>query len=170
MAMKVTYTVVNGEVLSEDRGGTIRDYCPDPLGSTITLWDNTQTATDTWTYWPYGEVKSRTGTTATPFQYVGTLGYYQDSSSRNYVRARVQRSDHARWQTQDPIGFHGGDWNLYRYCANRPTVQRDTTGTVHIPLPHFDPCWLANPPGKTCSGDPASECSSFCEGNGGVAH
>src|SRR5947207_2497373 len=55
MAMKVTCTVVNGEVLSENRGGVKRDYLPDPLGSTVALLDNTQTKTDTFTYWPYGE-------------------------------------------------------------------------------------------------------------------
>ncbi len=73
--MKVTYTVVNGEVLSENRSGVKRDYLPGPLGSTVALLDNTQTQTDTFSYWPYGENNARTGTTATPFQFVGTLGY-----------------------------------------------------------------------------------------------
>lgn len=30
----VRYTVIDGEVLSENRNGTKRDYVPDPLGST----------------------------------------------------------------------------------------------------------------------------------------
>ena len=46
MAMKVVYTVVNGEVLSENRNSVKRDYVPDPLGSTVALLDNTQTKTD----------------------------------------------------------------------------------------------------------------------------
>src|SRR5437764_8724998 len=101
----VRYTVMEGQVLSENRGGVERSYVPDPLGSTVALLDNTQTQTDTFTYWPYGEVRTRTGTTATPFQFVGTLGYYRDSISRDYVRSRVLRKDLARWQTSDPIGF-----------------------------------------------------------------
>src|SRR5258707_11893077 len=105
MAMRVVYTVVNGEVLSENRAGVKRDYVPDPLGDTVALLDNTQTQTDSITYWPYGEVRTRTGANATPFQFVGTLGYYRDSASRTYVRARTLRTDQGRWLTEDPIGL-----------------------------------------------------------------
>jgi hypothetical protein len=66
----VRYTTINGEVIAEKRNGARRLYVPDPLGSTVALLDNTQTQTDTFTYWPYGAVRTRTGTTATPFQYV----------------------------------------------------------------------------------------------------
>jgi hypothetical protein len=46
-------------------------YVPDSLGSTVALLDNTQTQTDTFSYWPYSEVNTRTGTTPTPFQFGG---------------------------------------------------------------------------------------------------
>ena len=138
MAMKVRYEVINGEVIAEKRGGIRRCYVPDPLGSTVALLDNTQAQTDTFTYWPYGEVKTRTGTTATPFQFVGTLGYYRDSSSRTYVRARVDRMDLTRWQTEDPIGFDGGDWNLYRNVLNMPTSWADPSGLLQAPFPPPD--------------------------------
>jgi len=128
MPTTTRYTVIDGEFLSENRNGTKRDYVPDPLGSTIALLDNTQTQTDTFSYYPYGEVASRTGTTATPFQFVGTLGYYQDNSGRTYVRARHLRTAHGRWMTQDPIGFRGGDANLYRYASNSPTTYTDASG------------------------------------------
>jgi hypothetical protein len=72
MAMKARYTVVNGEVIAQKRSGARHLYTPDPLGSTVAMINNTQTKTDTWVYWPYGEEKTRTGTTATPFQYIGT--------------------------------------------------------------------------------------------------
>jgi len=124
------YTVIEGEILSENRNGTKRDYVPDPLGSTLALLDNTQTQTDTFSYYPYGEVASRTGTTATPFQYIGTLGYYQDNSGRTYVRARHLRTAHGRWMTQDPIGFDGGDFNLYRYVGNMTVTVTDASGQV----------------------------------------
>lgn len=124
------YTVIDGEVLSENRTGTKRDYVPDPLGSTVALLDNTQTKTDTFAYWPYGEVASRTGTTATPFQFVGTAGYYRDSSSRTYVQARYLQTQQGRWMTQDPINFAGGDWNLFRYVSNNPPTLLDRSGLV----------------------------------------
>src|SRR5215470_4156698 len=85
----VRYTTVNGEVIAEKRNGVRSLYVPDPLGSTVALLDNTQTKSDTFSYWPYGENDGRTGTTPTPFQFVGTAGYYRDSGSREYVRART---------------------------------------------------------------------------------
>jgi RHS repeat-associated protein len=133
MAMKVRYTVVDGEVLSELRGGVKRDYVPDPLGSTVALLDSTQTITDTFSYWPYGESAGRTGTTATPFQYVGTMGYYTDSSGRNYVRARYLDKGKGRWITEDPIGFEAGV-NLYRYCSVSPTLLTDKSGLYPVEL------------------------------------
>src|SRR5215469_1954152 len=115
MAMKARYTVVEGEVIAEKRNGVRKLYVPDPLGSTVALLDNTQTQTDTFTYWPYGEATHVTGSTPTPFQFVGTVGYRTDSSSKTYVRARTLDTQKGRWLTKDPIGFEGGDWNLYRY-------------------------------------------------------
>ncbi len=56
MPMKVKYTVLDGEIISENRGGTISDYVPDSLGSTRFLLNSSQSATDLWNYfWPYGE-------------------------------------------------------------------------------------------------------------------
>ena len=128
----VRYTVVNGAVLSENRSAAKHDYLPDPLGSTLALLDNTQTKTDTFAYWPYGEVASRTGTTATPLQYVGNKGYYRDNASRTYVGARVLDTRAGRWMTQDPIGFKGGDYNLYWYVSSNPSTYIDPTGLKPI--------------------------------------
>src|SRR5437868_1907263 len=128
MAMKARYTVVNGEVIAEKRGGVRSLYVPDPLGSTVALLDNTQAQTDTFAYWPYGEVRTRTGTTATPFQFVGTQGYYLDSSSKAYVRARYLDTTKSRWMTKDSVGYYAGDWNLYRYVVNSPIGVADPSG------------------------------------------
>ena len=78
-------------------------YVPDPLGSTVALLDNTQAQTDTFSYWPYGENDARTGGTGTPFQFVGTAGYYRDSGSRAYVRARTLDTQKTRWISKDPL-------------------------------------------------------------------
>ena len=144
----VRYTVIDGEIIAEKRNGVRKQYVPDPLGSTVAMLDNTQTQTDTFSYWPYGEVASRTGTTPTPFQYVGTKGYYTDSTSRTYVRARTLNTTKGRWQTQDPIGFYGGDWNLYTYSAVNPVSLLDYSGLAYSPgiarencmVSAYDPC------------------------------
>ena len=80
MPMKVRYTTLDGEIVAESRGGVRKQYVPDPLGGTVALLDGAQTITDSFRYWPYGELASRTGTTPTPFPYVGSRGYYSHSA------------------------------------------------------------------------------------------
>jgi RHS repeat-associated protein len=126
----VRYTTINGEVIAEKRNGSRRLYVPDPLGSTVALLDNTQTQVDTFTYWPYGEVRASTGTTQPPYQFVGTKGYYTDGVGRTYVRARYLHTPKGRWLTQDPIGLGSGDWNLYRYIGNMPVLTADASGLI----------------------------------------
>ena len=130
----VRYTVIDGEVIAEKRNGVRSLYVPDPLGSTVALLDNTQAKTDTFSYWPYGKNDARTGTTATPFQFVGTAGYYRDSGSRAYVRARTLDTQKTRWISKDPLRSNmfniarGFDRNLYRYVWNKPMHLVDRTG------------------------------------------
>jgi RHS repeat-associated protein len=145
----VRYTVVDGEVIAEKRGGVRRCYVPDPLGSTVALLDNTQTQTDTFTYWPYGEVKTRTGTTTTPFQFVGTLGYYRDGSGRTYVRARTLRTDLTRWQTEDLSENGFGGAGKYGYASSAPVQFVDTTGYSPSKPPSFNPGLWNDPYNRT---------------------
>ncbi len=126
----VRYTVMDGEIVSENRNGTVRDYVPDPLGSTIALLDQNQNITDTFSYWPYGEERTRTGTTPTPFRFVGTLGYYRDSSGRTYVRAREYQQTYGRWMTVDPLWPRQAS---YEYVGSSPLAFTDRTGR----------CWCA---------------------------
>lgn len=125
----VRYTTINGRVIAEKRGGVRKLYRPDHLGSTIALYDNTQAKTDTWVYWPYGVVRTRTGSTPTPFQFVGVLGYFRDSSDRTYVRARTYRQTLGIWQTLDPIWPNGAP---YLYCDESPLSKSDRFGLFCI--------------------------------------
>lgn len=126
MPMTTRYTVIDGEIIAETRNGVRREYVPDSQGSTVALLDDTQAITDTFDYWPYGEEAGRTGTTPTPFRYVGTRGYYRDSATRTYVRARVLNKQQGRWLTEDPITIV----MRYAYAGLRPTVETDPTGLL----------------------------------------
>src|SRR5580658_1420881 len=99
MAMSVTYSTLNGHVVFENRGGVPRTYMRDPLGNTIGLLDMSGNQTDSWTYWPYGEVQNHSGPSTTPLTFLGTLGYFVDLLNQIYVRARVLRVDLTRWLT-----------------------------------------------------------------------
>ena len=113
-------------VVSETRNGDESDYVSDTLGSTIGILNSTGTMTDRWEYWPYGEILSRAGTSATPLTFLGVIGYFQDVFSRlTYVRARHLRVDLARWLTVDPL------WpteSRYLYAANNPGLRTDPLG------------------------------------------
>jgi RHS repeat-associated protein len=120
----VNYLTVDGEILSETRDGVERDYLPDPLGNTVALLDSTQSKTDTFTYWPYGETRSHTGTNPTPFTWVGTLGYYSDASGA-YARARTVSKELGRWVQVDPLW---PEESAYGYVGGRPVSQSDRWG------------------------------------------
>lgn len=121
----ISFGCFDDEVVCENRVGQDRDFLPDPLGSTMALLDASQSKTDIWFYWPYGEERARTGTTPTPFQFVGTLGYYKDSAARVYVRARSYRTGLAMWMTVDPLW---PDESAYAYVEHNPVTWQDPTG------------------------------------------
>ena len=66
MPMKARYTVVDGEVIAQKRDGVRHLLVPDAQGSTVALMGSSSTITDTFEYWPYGEVRTRTGSTTMP--------------------------------------------------------------------------------------------------------
>jgi RHS repeat-associated protein len=47
-----------------------------------------------------------------------------------HVRARYYDPDLGRFISEDPLGFDGGDPNLYRYAYNRPMMLTDPTGML----------------------------------------
>ncbi|MBX7131354.1 MAG: hypothetical protein K1X67_01620 [Fimbriimonadaceae bacterium] len=123
--MKARYTLIEGEVIAQKRNGVRHLLVPDTQGSTVALMGSSSTITDTFEYWPYGELRTRTGSTTMPFQYIGALGYYRDSSGRTYVRARVDRTDLGTWMTVDQLvpGLAP-----YSYARANPTSNVDEWG------------------------------------------
>ncbi len=124
MALSVTYTVMDGMILGESRANVERDYVPEPIGSTAGLLDGAQTLTDTFEYWPYGEVATSSGTTNTPFTFCGTLGYFF-AAGYGYVRNRFYRPDLAQWMSVDR---KWPNQPAYSYCQGQPTMKIDPTG------------------------------------------
>jgi RHS repeat-associated protein len=160
--MSVAYTTINGQIVSEKRNGVPSDYIPDALGSTIALLSDTHQITDTWTYWPNGQVRTRTGTNPTPHTFCGTVGYHSDIvNNLTYVQARILRPELARWQTIDPL------WPAqlpYAYSHCGPTNDADPTGfAVAIEKDCFQQCW---PSLRRCLTDCAANWSPSPPANG----
>jgi RHS repeat-associated protein len=124
--MTVTYSNFCGMVVGETRDGVEYEYIPDTMGSTIGIRDSDGNVTDTWEYWPYGEVAHRTGSHPTELTFLGTLGYVQDALDRLfYVRARHLRADLARWLTVDPLW---PEEPAYGYVRGKPVDWVDPSG------------------------------------------
>ena len=95
-----------GNVISQRRGGQSSFLHCDGLGSTLALTNGVGTATDTYAYSAFGEPTEHTGSTDTPFHYVGRKGYYNDSFFGDYlVRRRPYSPASGRWLSRDPFVF-----------------------------------------------------------------
>jgi RHS repeat-associated protein len=126
MAMSVVYTTVNGQILSESRGGTVSHFVPDPLGSVVMVRDTSGNTVYEAEYDPYGNVQSETGTNPSSLGYIGTLGYIKDSASSMYVRARYLLNNLGRWLTKDPLWPSEAG---YVYAGAAPSIWVDSSGT-----------------------------------------
>ena len=63
----------------------------------------------------------------------------------SYFGAREYDPETGRWTTKDPIGFGGGDTNLYGYVAQDPLSYIDPSGlseqdVINIRVPRFAFC------------------------------
>jgi len=125
MAMSVMYTTINGVLYHENRGGVETEYIPDTLGSLIGCRDSSGNVTYTADYWPYGEVRTSTGSKTSPWGFVGLLGYLTDIAKRLYVRARHYRPGVGQWQTVDPLW---PEERAYSYSDGRPESYSDPDG------------------------------------------
>jgi RHS repeat-associated protein len=132
MPMAVRYTTVDGQVLCENRGGVKTLFMPDTLGNVIETRNmDTGAQTSSTTYWPYGEVRTQTGTNPSPFGFCGVWGYYTQAGQPTYVRARYYRPNLGRWQTVDPLW----PWeSAYGYAGCIPLQFIDFTGAQLAPI------------------------------------
>jgi len=133
-------------------GGAWHQYLYDGLGSTRQVLDGSQTVTDTYSYEAFGNLTSSTGTTANPYKYVGSLGYYQTGSSLMHLGARYYMPEVGRFIHRDPASMAR---MLYDYASDRPTTLIDPTGMLLYPPtnPSGD---LPNPPVPYCKQTKAS--------------
>ena len=93
-----------GNVLSQDRKGTVRFYLFDGLGSADRLAGPTGLVTDNYVYEAFGTIAFTHGPTINPFKFVGQLGYYYDVDLTDYyVRARYYAPVIGRFLTRDPL-------------------------------------------------------------------
>jgi RHS repeat-associated protein len=95
------------------------------LGSTLALTDSNGGESTQYTYDPFGQTSVTGIASANSSQYTGREN---DGTGLYYYRARYYSPSLQRFISQDPIGFAGGDMNLYAYVGNDPINWRDSYG------------------------------------------
>jgi len=113
------------EFLTRTDGVGVRALLPDALGSTIALGDGTGVLQTQYTYEPFGFVSQTGAASTSSYKYTGRE---DDGTGLMYYRARYYHPRLQRFISEDPIGFRGGDVNLYGYVRGNPLMWRDPMG------------------------------------------
>ena len=142
---KYVHGSVVDEVLSIVRADGASYYQQDRLGSTVKLTNGLGNVGESYTYDAYGvpTLRDTAGTVIVSSQ-AGNRFMFTGRERRSEMglydyRSRVYAPEIGRFVQSDPIGFGGGDSNLYRYVNNEPTNETDPDGRIAIGIPGFGP-------------------------------
>ena len=122
------YVYGNGLISRISAANERRMYHYDYRGDTIALTDASGTITDAYAYDEYGRLLANQGNTPNAFRFVGRHGVMDEGGNLYLMRARFYDAGVGRFLSEDPVGFGGGDWNIYSYVGNNPLVNSDPNG------------------------------------------
>ena len=104
-------------------------YHADGLGSIVAITNSAQTVVQRYIYDAYGTPKAIIGYSFEN-SYLFTGREWDKEIGLYYYRARYYDPMEGRFISKDPIGFAGGDVNLYRYVQNNPVNFTDPSGLL----------------------------------------
>lgn len=105
-------------------------YHSDGLGSIIALTDGSGKVVQTYEYDSFGNLKDQKNRIKQPFTFTGRE--WDKETGLYYYRARYYDPMEGRFIPKDPIGFAGGDVNLYGYTKNNPINYTDPSGLASV--------------------------------------
>ncbi|HKM56875.1 MAG TPA: RHS repeat-associated core domain-containing protein, partial [Isosphaeraceae bacterium] len=133
-------SAVDAVIARISASGTVAWYLTDRLGSVRVLTDNTGSVIDEINYDAYGNILTETNPSASD-RYLWTGQQFDALTGLQYNQARYYDPATGRWTSEDPIGFAGGDTNLYRYVGDDPVNKVDPSGLADL-------CPPLGPPGR----------------------
>jgi RHS repeat-associated protein len=114
------------------KGGVTYKIITDHLGSPRFIIDSsTGNIAQRMDYDDFGNVLLDTAPGFTPFGFAG--GLYDSQTKLVRFGARDYDPETGRWTSKDPIGFKGGDNDLYGYSLNDPISNHDPNGEFFSP-------------------------------------
>ena len=127
----ITKYVYGLGLIGEETGGSFKTYHFDYRGSTAAITDINGNVTDTFEYDTYGNLVSRTGTSAVIFLYNGRDGVVTDENGLIYMRARYYSPELRRFINSDIIAgeiSNAVTLNRYAYANGNPVSNIDPFG------------------------------------------
>ena len=119
------------EPLSMIKNNQTYYYHADGLGSITAITDSSGTIVQKYQYDSFGNITSVLNPNfIQPYTFTGRE--YDPESGLLFYRARELDSKTGTFTQKDPIGFGGGDVNLYRYVFNSPVNYTDPLGLFGI--------------------------------------
>ena len=141
-----TFYIHGAGLMAMVQGNNLYTYHYDATGNTVALTNPSQNIINAYSYSSYGLIANESETIPQPFKYVGQFGVmYEPSHNIYYMRARYYDPEIGRFISEDPIGFGGGDVNLYAYVSGNPITGIDPSGLITFTFGadiHI-PAWLA---------------------------
>ncbi len=143
-----------GHLALIDRGGSTYRVVTNAVGSPLAVINATTGAiVDAVSYDAWGRIKDESAPGTIPFGFAGGLA--DPDTGFVHFGARDYDPQTGRWTAPDPLGFSGGDDNLYRYAAGDPVNNADPTGQFLA-----EHCY-----GSTCQSIPCDNCESLPPGS-----
>ena len=106
-------------------------YHQDGLGTVTDLTDANGAVAKAYAYDAYGNILESPGTVNQPYTYTGRE--FDQETGLYYYRARYYDAAAGRFLQQDPLGFTGGNPNLYAYVEGNPSNLTDPDGEIPRP-------------------------------------
>jgi RHS repeat-associated protein len=110
-------------------------YHYDGQGNTIAMTDSRGRVANNYAYDEFGKLLVKEERVPNPFRFVGQYGVMDERNGLLYMRARYYDPEVGRFISKDPIGFAGGDVNLYGYVGSNPVNWVDPFGLDPIDYP-----------------------------------
>lgn len=119
------------EPLALERNNNYYYYHADGLGSITAISDSARTVVQRYSYSVFGQPRPTTGF-RNSYQFTGRE--WDKETGLYYYRLRYYDPMEGLFISKDPIGFAGGDVNLYRYVQNNPVNFIDPSGLEKLIL------------------------------------
>jgi RHS repeat-associated protein len=154
---------MNQTLADEKSAGTVNWYFVDNLGTTRDVAQynsgtNTTSVVDHLKFDSFGNITAQSNSANQPlFAFTGQM--WDSDVGLYWYHARWYDPHTGRFISQDPTGFGGGDFNLYRYVGNSSADSVDPNGLDGIPLL---PQSLA-PPNTSASTNATANASALAE-------